>query len=143
MNEYERRKTECFLHNDADEILRLLKEKNIEQSILSAYPQHTLIEIVSHFNLQNFFSHIIGLDNIYATSKVHLGKDLMSKIGNENGKVLLIGDTEHDCEVAFEIGAECILIANGHQSKEKLLGCGVPVFDSLTDFASTLNNSGL
>jgi len=143
MSEYERRRTECLLHFGVEETLLLLKEKNIEQSILSAYPHDTLIEIISHFNLNNFFSYIIGLDNIYATSKVELGKELMKKIGNENSKVLLVGDTEHDCEVAAEIGADCVLIADGHQCKEKLLGCKVPVYNSLSEFTSTLINSDL
>jgi phosphoglycolate phosphatase len=143
MSEYERRRTECMLHSGVEETLLLLKEKNIEQSILSAYPHDTLIEIVSHFNLNNFFSYIIGHDNIYATSKVELGKDLIKKIGNRNGKVLLIGDTEHDSDVALEIGAECVLIASGHQSKEKLLDCKVPVFDSIYEFTQGLFYSGL
>jgi phosphoglycolate phosphatase len=140
MSEYERRRTECLLHPGVEEILILLKEKNIKQSILSAYPHNTLMEIISHFNLNDFFSYIIGLDNIYATSKVELGKDLMRKIGNKNGKVLLVGDTEHDFEVAQEIGSDCILIADGHQSKEKLLSlCKTTVFDSLSDFTLMLN----
>ncbi len=143
MSEYERRKTECLLHSGVEEALHLLKEKNIKQSVLSAYPHNTLIEIISHFNLNEFFSYIIGLDNIYATSKVELGKDLMKKIGNVKGKVLLIGDTEHDNDVALEIGADCILIAGGHQSKEKLMGCNVPVYDSISEFISGYNNSGL
>lgn len=139
MSEYERRRMECTLHSGVEETLLLLKEKNIKQSILSAYPHKTLMEIISHFNLNNFFSYIIGLDNIYATSKVDLGKDLMKKIGNRNGKVLLVGDTEHDYEVAEEIGADCLLIANGHQSKAKLLSlCKTTVFNSLSDFTLLL-----
>ena len=125
------------------ELLLHFKEKNIGQSILSAYHQDTLLKIIYHFNIKDFFSYIVGLDNIYATSKLELGKELMKKIGNGNGKVLLIGDTEHDCEVASEIGADCILVASVHQSKEKLLSCNVPVFDSLTEFIPTLNNSGV
>jgi len=143
MGEYERRRTECLLHSGVQETLILLKGKNIDQSILSAYPHNTLIEIISHFNLNNFFSYIIGLDNIYATSKVELGRELMKKIGNGNDKVLLVGDTEHDCEVALEIGADCVLIASGHQSKEKLLNCKVPVFDSISEFTSVFNRSDL
>jgi len=143
MGEYERRRKECLLHSGVQETLILLKGKNIDQSILSAYPHNTLIEIISHFNLNNFFSYIIGLDNIYATSKVELGRELMKKIGNGNGKVLLVGDTEHDCEVALEIGADCVLIASGHQSKAKLLNCKVPVFDSISEFTSVFNSSDL
>ena len=143
MSEYENRKTECLLHSGVEELLLHFKEKNIGQSILSAYHQDTLLKIIYHFNIKDFFSYIVGLDNIYATSKLELGKELMKKIGNGHGKVLLIGDTEHDCEVASEIGADCILVASGHQSKEKLLSCNVPVFDSLTEFIPTLNNFGV
>jgi phosphoglycolate phosphatase len=140
MREYEIRKTECLLHSGVVETLLMLKEKNIEQSVLSAYPHDTLLEIISHFNLNDFFSYIIGLDNIYATSKVELGKELMKKIGNGKEKILLIGDTEHDCDVAEEMGIECVLIAGGHQSREKLLKCDVPVFDSLREFNTHLTS---
>ena len=142
MDEYERRKNECELHKGAIEILTLLQRKKIEQSILSACSHKTLIEIVAGFKLNEFFKYIIGLDNIYATSKVELGKELMKNIGNGNGKVLLIGDTEHDYEVSKEIGADCVLIADGHQSKEKLIECNVPVFDSLSELGIKFN-SGL
>ena len=133
MDEYERRRNECELHEGAMEILTLLKKKEIEQSILSAYHHKTLVEIISRFKLDEFFKYIIGLDNIYATSKVELGKELMKNISNGDGKVLLIGDTKHDYEVAKEIGVDCVLIADGHQSKEKLIACNVPVFDSLSE----------
>lgn len=142
MNEYEKRRMECPLHSGVKEILLLIKEKNIEQSILSAYPHNTLIEIISHFNLNNFFSYIVGQDNIYATSKVDLGKELLKKIGYRENKVLLVGDTEHDYEVAQKIGIDCVLIADGHQGKEKLLSlCTAPVFDSIHDFILTFNNN--
>lgn len=140
MSEYERRRAECILHSGVEEILLSIKEKNIGQSILSAYPHNTLIEIVNQFNLNDYFSYIIGHDNIYATSKVELGKDLMKKLSGGKSKVLLIGDTEHDFEVATEIGVDCVLIADGHQSKEKLLTCNVPVFDSIPDFISKFSN---
>jgi phosphoglycolate phosphatase len=142
MSEYERRRNECVLHEGAMETLILLQKKKIEQSILSAYHHKTLMEIVSRFKLNRYFKYIIGLDNIYATSKVELGKELMKNISNGEEKVLLIGDTEHDYEVAREIGSDCVLIADGHQSKEKLIACNVPVFDSLSEFRMEFN-SGL
>ena len=33
---------------------------------------------------------------------------------------MLIGDPIHDFEVANEIGIDCMLVANGHQSKSRL-----------------------
>lgn len=120
MNEYERRKYECSLHDGTIEVFDKISSLGIGQSILSAYSQNMLEELVEHYGLTKYFVHLYGLDNIYAASKVKLGKDLMKKLGNGKGETLLIGDTEHDYDVAFEIGADCVLIANGHQSKEKL-----------------------
>lgn len=133
MNEYENRKTESKLHEGTEEVLKHLNNKKIGQSILSAYKQHPLEQIVKKFNLNNYFSNMVGLDHIYATSKIELGKNLMQKLGNGKDETLLIGDTVHDFEVAREISADCLLIANGHQSKERLATCGVPVLNSLAE----------
>ncbi len=133
IEEYEHHRLEAKLFKGAEEALQYIAKNAKAQSILSAYSQKALIEIVDHFNLRKYFSNLVGLDNIYANSKLDLGKKLMKDLRNGKGEVLLIGDTVHDYEVAVEIGAECILIANGHQSKDKLLACGVPVFNSLED----------
>lgn len=131
MDEYQSRRLEGKLFSRAEELLRVLNDNGIEQSILSAYKQDTLLELINHFNLDRYFSHLIGLDHIYATSKLNLGINLMKKLKHVNGSVLLIGDTVHDFEVAKAMNTGCILIANGHQSKDKLKTCGVSVFDNL------------
>lgn len=120
MDEYERRKFECNLYPGILPILKKIKSLNIGQSILSAYSQHTLDEMVKHFMLKEYFNNVVGLDNIYAASKLHLGVNLMKEIGKKQGEVLLIGDTIHDLEVASEIGADCVLLSCGHQSNENL-----------------------
>lgn len=135
MNEYQKRRWEVKLFDQAFLILKKNYDHNIEQSLLSAYKRDTLFELIDHFNLRKFFTHLIGLDHIYATSKLELGKELMSKIKYCKQEVLLIGDTVHDAEVAEEIGVDCILVAEGHQSKEKIQSCGVIVFDTLKDLA--------
>jgi phosphoglycolate phosphatase len=133
MNEYEKRKFECRLSEGILEILETISKLGIGQSILSAYSQNTLDELVEHYGLKKYFAHVVGLDNIYAASKLHLGKDLIKKLGNGKGETLLIGDTVHDFDVAKEIGADSILIASGHQCREVLLECGVPVLNSILD----------
>jgi len=133
IDEYEKRKYECSLYEGIIEILEKIKELGIEQSILSAYSQHTLEEMADYFNLRKYFKYIVGLDNIYAASKLHLGIDLMKKLGNGKGETLLIGDTLHDYEVASEIGADCILVANGHQNKDILLTSGTKVIDNVLE----------
>lgn len=144
MDEYQRRRLEGKLFSRAEELLRLLYDNGIEQSILSAYKQDTLLELVSHFNLRHYFKYLNGLDHIYATSKVDLGKELMEKLTQENDEVLLIGDTVHDFDVSQEIGADCMLIADGHQNKDKLLSCGVNVFNNFDELIkkSTISSNG-
>ncbi|MDR3625645.1 MAG: HAD hydrolase-like protein [Ignavibacteriaceae bacterium] len=74
IDEYERRRLEGRLYEGAEEVLKFISGKGIQQSILSAYSQNTLIEIVHHFELESYFSYLTGLDNIYANSKIDLGK---------------------------------------------------------------------
>jgi len=133
MEEYEERKYECNLHDDVLNVMQKINNLGIEQSILSAYKENNLKEMVKYFDLGKYQTNIIGLDNIYAASKLELGLELMKKINNGNRETLMIGDTIHDFEVAKAMGADCILIADGHQSKEKLLSCSVPVFNTLNE----------
>ncbi|WP_081804819.1 HAD hydrolase-like protein [Draconibacterium orientale] len=43
----------------------------------------------------------------------------------------MIGDTNHDFEVAQQLELDCILVADGHQSKERLEATGAKVIDEL------------
>lgn len=145
MDEYQVRRLEAQLFSKAENMIQKIHENGIEQSILSAYMHDTLLELVKHFNLRHYFTHLTGLDHIYATSKVDLGKELMEKLNHDGNEVLLIGDTVHDFEVAQEIGVDCVLIADGHQSKLKLLTCKARVFENLEDMMkhSALSSQGL
>lgn len=131
MDRYEQKKFEAKLADGAEKVVKKLFEIGIEQSILSAYSQHTLDEIVEKFGLKKYFKHIVGLDNIYAESKIDIGKKLMEKLNVDENSVLLIGDTVHDYKVAKELKCDCLLLASGHQSRKELEKCGVRVLDSL------------
>jgi len=133
INEYEERKFEQTLYPDSKYVLDEISKMGISQSVLSAYSQHTLEKLIEHFGLIKYFVRLIGLDNIYAASKLENGIKWMKELGYGKGDVLLVGDTIHDCEVANEIGADPVLLSVGHQSKEKLETCGVPMINSLSE----------
>lgn len=80
-----------------------------------------LVNILDHYDLIKYFDNIIGLDNIYAGSKTHLGLMLIEQLNLPGNEVLFIGDTLHDAEVAKAMGVDCVLISNGHQVKETLM----------------------
>lgn len=143
MDEYESRKYECSLHSDLIETMEKFKNAGIQQSILSAYKQELLDEMVNKLDLNKYVENIVGLDNIYAAGKLHLGQKLMRKLGYEKGETLMIGDTIHDFEVASEMGSDCALISAGHQNHEKLSETGADVYNSLTELTDKIFSNNL
>ena len=139
IGEYESRKTECMLTENAASILDEISQSGIKQSILSAYTQNTLEELVGEMKIEHHFENIVGLDNIYAAGKNGIAKKLMNKIEEPSEEILLIGDTEHDYEIARELGVDSILAATGHQTKEKLLKLGVPVVNELAELKNYIS----
>ena len=133
MANYESRIRECTLFEQARPILRANQAAGLKQSILSAYPHDRLVKIIAQFELAPCFENLLGLADIYAHSKVELAARWMHAQGYRPGEVVLIGDTSHDFEVAAAIGADCLLIAAGHNSRARLEQCGVPVLNSLGD----------
>ena len=139
VEEYERRKYNCPLQKGVIEALENISSLKIGQSVLSAYSRTYLEETVAHYGLAKYFTHLYGLDTIYATSKVALGKKLMEELGHKKGETLLVGDTEHDFETAAAIGADCVLIANGHQNRAKLERTGARVLAGLEELPAVLS----
>ena len=123
----------CGLHKEVIPILSRLHAMGYRQFILSAMEQQQLEKTVNDHHVTQYFEGLYGLDNHYAMSKIEIGKSLISKNGLDAERILMIGDTIHDYEVAQAIGCKCILIPNGHQSKERLLISGANVVESLVE----------
>lgn len=130
---YESRRHESTLYPHTRRVLEQVTAAGKHQSLLSAYPQETLIDLVHAFDLGHLFEHLRGLGHIYADSKIDQGQQLLSELPHHQSDVLLVGDTLHDAEVAQALGTDCILIADGHQSKERLAQSGLPVVNSLEE----------
>ena len=138
IDEYESNKLTCSLYENAVEVLSAIHQKGIKQSVLSAYLHENLVNILNHYNLTQYFDNITGLDNIYAGSKTHLGLKLIEELDVNKNEVLFIGDTLHDAEVAEAMGVNCILIANGHQVKERLMVNSNSVVNNLLELKDKL-----
>ena len=122
----------CLLHSDTVTILNHFKTNGSRQFILSAMKQDTLDQCLSHFQINHFFEHVSGLGDHYATSKVDNGHRLIAGLNLDPGQLLLVGDTVHDFDVATELGCQCVLVANGHQSKSVLQETGARIIDQLS-----------
>lgn len=120
---------EIPLHKGVREALAVYADKGIKQYILTA----SEAEIVRHGlkvrGIDKYFDAVLGLDNYLAKGKTAVGRAFLEK-NPLNGKGILFGDTEHDREVAGELGLDCVLIKGGHTSGEKLEKIGVPVVEA-------------
>lgn len=138
IDEYESKKLTCSLHDNAVEVLSSIHKEGIGQSVLSAYLHDNLVMILDHYNLTQYFDNIIGLDNIYAGSKTHLGLMLIEKLNLPGNEILFIGDTLHDAEVAEAMCVNSILISDGHQVKENLQINGNFVLENMLSLKNQL-----
>ena len=141
MDEYVRGFGAVPLHTDAKETLERFAINGLQQTVLSASKLDLLTVQIAQFNIQHYFAAILGLGDIYAGSKEEIGRQYLNCCPVPANETLMIGDTLHDAEVAAAIGAKCILVARGHQSRETLLTAGVPVVDTLTAAADLVLNA--
>lgn len=130
---YVQKVKECRLQPQARDVLHAFDRAGLTQSLLSAYQRERLKEAVTFFTLDVHFTELIGMNDYYAHSKVETGRQWVSELPYDPGEILFLGDTCHDFEVAQAIGTDCILLTFGHQNRDRLAPCGVPLLDSLTE----------
>ena len=107
-----------------------LYSNGVNLYILSASQKNNLLDQVNHFKIGKYFKDVLGIENIYAKSKLEIAKDYFQKNKLDLYETLFIGDTVHDYEIAKELNATCYLMTTGHQSKEVLSKTGCKLFDS-------------
>lgn len=119
------------IFEDVRRTLTYFAEQGVRQVILSATEHGMLCQQLKELSVFEYFDEVLGLDNIHAASKVLLAREWRAR--HTQARLLLIGDTDHDVDTARQMGAECVLIARGHQSVERLLTLGVPIYQSLDE----------
>lgn len=131
VNEYLARMPYATVYDGVRETIAQVREMGVPQILLSATKLEMLKKQVEDLGLLSQFSEIYGLDNIHATGKKALAERLRAK--HPEGKFLFVGDTDHDLEVANAAGADCIVFAGGHQTREHLEKLGCPVIEKTSD----------
>jgi phosphoglycolate phosphatase len=130
--EYERRWRDHQLRHDAHEVTAGFEERGVQQSILSASEQGFLRTATAHFEIDGRMLALVGIEDNHAASKLDHGLAHIEVIETPRERVLLVGDTEHDFEVATAMGVDCALIEDGHAPRARLEATGAPTFRSLS-----------
>lgn len=126
------------LHDKVIALLSSARDLGFRQIILSAMEITELKKLAKNLEIEGYFENIFGIDNHLAAGKSYLAKHAMETSGFKPEETCLIGDTLHDAEVADHIGIQCILVASGHQSADRLRKSGHTVVGNHAELLSLL-----
>ncbi|MDR2657707.1 MAG: HAD family hydrolase [Oscillospiraceae bacterium] len=131
--EYKERSRSCGLFVDAVETLERLRMRGLAQILLTASSEDLLLEQLKAFDIARYFDAMIAQKDFLARGKTESARAFMRERDIDPRGAVMIGDTEHDAEVARALGAACVLVPRGHHGLERLRGCGAVLADSLVD----------
>ena len=138
LESYNRRLGEAGLLPGVADALAYFAQCGLRQCVISSFEQSRLRRMVEDLSIRHYFDSVSGADNTRAEGKVDRGLDWLRSSGADPEKVLVIGDLDHDFEMARTLGADCILIAAGHQHRRELEKCGCIVLDSALQLMETI-----
>lgn len=106
------------LYPDVLDTLQTVRDRGISQLVLSATEKSMLEKQITTLGIRPYLDEVLGLDNIHAYSKEEIGRRWRDT--HPDARVLFVGDTDHDAQVAAAMGADCILVTTGHQPRTTL-----------------------
>jgi phosphoglycolate phosphatase len=127
------------MFEDVSSAFSFFEERGISQTLLSATELTMLLGQLSELRISERFCEILGRDDIHAASKEGIAVAWRER--NPQARVLMIGDTDHDLQVARAINADCALISRGHQSASYLNTLGTSVYPDLASLLAELRKT--
>ena len=128
----------CTLNPGVAESLEYFKSAGLEQFVLSAAEQEMVESWVEILGIRQHFSGVYGLSDRLAASKEQRCRDLITDFDLEPSETVLIGDTNHDIDVAKSIGCRPIAVLQGHQDKIRFARTDCEIFESFNDLVAAL-----
>lgn len=136
--EYRAREATAPVREGVLSVLDFISSKNLPQTVISASELGILTEQLDALGIKDRFEKICGIDNIYAASKTALAVTWAKS--RCPGRVLMIGDTDHDAETARAAGFDLVLVEGGHMSRSALLKTGASVFSDFDKLLEAFSN---
>lgn len=124
----------CGLTDGAVDMLDYFAEKGIKQAIVSSSNNEQLQINVKKYGIYDRFDAVLGAADYYAGSKIERAVEYLKASGA--GRVLVVGDLEHDAEMAAQLGADCVLLTSGHENRERLYAANAKVISDLRELTN-------
>lgn len=139
IEEYRKNHHVCKLQQSSIKMLGYIKGCGISQSVLSAGNIADVLDFVKFHKLSDFFTIISGVYHTNATGKSDIALKHLNQIQTSTSKILLIGDTLHDFEIATDLKVDCILYSKGHNSENRLLEVSNSVINDLEELVGLID----
>lgn len=130
INNYEFLAPKMQVFPEVRSMIEYLDTKGYSQAVISGFESGRLKKSLTHFGLDGYFNFMSGSDSIDCASKSERAAHMLEQHDLNPRETLFIGDMYHDYETASLAGADCVLIANGHQGANVLKSYGVTVLDN-------------
>ena len=107
---------------------------------MSSSNNEQLLNNTKKYGIDGYFEAILGSADYLAGSKIDRARAYLDASECRNRSVLVVGDLEHDADLAAEIGADCVLLSSGHENPERLKNAEVPIFGNLHELIFFVEN---
>ncbi len=121
----------CKLTDGAIEAIEYIRKNGSRQAVVSSSNNEQLCENIKKYGLDGYFETVLGSADFYAGSKIDRAKAYLEKSGAKSENILVVGDLEHDAEMAEELGADCVLLTSGHEHISRLEQTKAKIVDNL------------
>lgn len=130
---------DCGLTRGAREAIEFFASRGMYQAVVSSSNNDQLCENIRKYGLDGCFDAVLGSADFYAGSKIDRAKAYLEKTDGKSGKILVVGDLEHDADMAKELGADCVLLTSGHEHISRLERAKVPLINDLFELIDYVN----
>lgn len=104
------------LHPGAREVIAQARACGIRQVLASATQAPLLAAQMRPHRLNDAFDEILSITDAHAASKREVIDEWLARSALRSQEVLLVGDTNHDQEIALDLGTQFVHFAGGHQA---------------------------
>ncbi len=128
----------CKMHGDSShifdgvyDVISFARALGIKSYLFSSLYHGHLVEETEKYGIGGWFDKVCGLPDKNLGSKSDMARAVFEKEGIVPKNTLFIGDLTTDAQTAHALGADCILIPNGHTDKARCQAACDKVFDDV------------
>jgi phosphoglycolate phosphatase len=117
---------ENAVYPGVEALLDCLHQTGVTMAIATSKPTVYTVKILEHFGLSRYFAAVVGsnLDNTRVAKGEVIAAALEETGCRDRGKVVMVGDREHDVAGARENGIAVIAVGYGYGTPEELAAAG-------------------